>query len=301
MRLSVFHNASAASVWQRQHLHAHEAKGCGLWGNRDKQRGHKKEKKKLSYLNKVMLLPKWSLYWLHTFVIHTYAQALPHLSLISECLNLVYSVERLPADTQHQIKSFTVESKEFSLSLDKHESNGGDVLSRMGASSDTPQWFHRGVVVYPSAFAFKFKCHLKPSKIMSFIPPMKTDTLHLFLTKLNFPFLLPVLLLKYIYTFCIYIYITLKFRRNIRLSFRIVHRLTIFLGYLHINNIYMLLLFKDWQDKWKGLFYCKLLRLIKIKKPERVVSLHMLNFHRVDGETHRPCVFWFGVSVWSGI
>lgn len=54
--------------------------------------------------------------------------ALPHLSLISECLNPKYSVERLPADTQHQIKSFTVESKEFSLSLHKHESSGGDGL-----------------------------------------------------------------------------------------------------------------------------------------------------------------------------
>ena len=48
----------------------------------------------------------------YIYVIHTQAHALPHLSLISKCLSLKYSVERLPADTQHQIKSFTVESKE---------------------------------------------------------------------------------------------------------------------------------------------------------------------------------------------
>lgn len=54
MYLSVFHNAPTASVWQRQHLHVHEAKGCGLWGNMDKQR----DDRKLSYLNKVMPLPK---------------------------------------------------------------------------------------------------------------------------------------------------------------------------------------------------------------------------------------------------
>lgn len=64
----------------------------------------------------------------HICVIYSNAHALPHLSLISECLNLRCSVERLPADTQLQIKSFTVESKEFSLSLHKHEGNGGGGL-----------------------------------------------------------------------------------------------------------------------------------------------------------------------------
>lgn len=62
---------------------------------------------------------------------------LPHLSLISDRLNLKYSVERLPADSQHRIKSLTVESKGFSLSLHKHESNGsGGGLLRAGAVSD---------------------------------------------------------------------------------------------------------------------------------------------------------------------
>lgn len=71
-------------------------------------------------------------------VVYTHAHALPYLSLISERLNLRCSVERLPADTHHQIKSFTVESKEFSLSLHKHESNGGGGLRWMWASSHTP-------------------------------------------------------------------------------------------------------------------------------------------------------------------
>lgn len=58
----------------------------------------------------------------HIYGMQPHAQALPHLSLISERLNLKYSFESLPADTQRQIKRLTVESKEFSLSLHKHES-----------------------------------------------------------------------------------------------------------------------------------------------------------------------------------
>lgn len=85
-----------------------------------------------------------------------------------------YSVERLPADTQHQIKSFTVESKEFTLSLHKHESNGDGGLHWMWARSDIPWWFlHTNcVVVYPPAFAVRFKFYFKPSKItVMFIIP----------------------------------------------------------------------------------------------------------------------------------
>ena len=68
------------------------------------------------------------------------------------------------------------------LSLHKHESNGGGGLRWMWASSDIPQWFlHTNcVVVYPSAFAVKFKCHLVPSEftLIYFIPLHRGKTGH---------------------------------------------------------------------------------------------------------------------------
>ena len=49
------------------------------------------------------------------------APAVTKVGLISKSLNLGYCAEKRPADTRHEIKSFTVESKEFSASLHKHE------------------------------------------------------------------------------------------------------------------------------------------------------------------------------------
>lgn len=66
--------------------------------------------------------------------VDTSTRALHHLSLISEELNVMYSVERLPADSRRQIKSLTLESKALSLSLDKHERSGGDGLRVPSAS-----------------------------------------------------------------------------------------------------------------------------------------------------------------------
>lgn len=129
MHPSALQHASSYSVWQRCHL----AKGCWVtWGQA-------KGLWKLSCLNRwctvalqIIIFTKLCLICTHTRV------KLPHLSLISECLNLRCRVERLPTDTQHRIKSFTVESKEFSVFLHKHESNGGGGLHLEWASSYTP-------------------------------------------------------------------------------------------------------------------------------------------------------------------
>lgn len=87
-------------------------------------------------------------------------------------LNLRCSVERLPADTHFQIKSFTVESKEFSLSLHKHESNGGG-----GLQLDVSQFWHpRKVAAHLTVCAVKFKCHFKPSKITCVFNPSHEAT-----------------------------------------------------------------------------------------------------------------------------
>lgn len=150
MYSSAFQNAPSASVWQRQHLHVHQAQGCGLWGivgTSKRDHGKLILTEKGDAASQIILLPA-------PYICHPHFHALPHLSLISECMNPQYSVERLPADIQHQIKSFTLESKGFSLSLHKHESNGGDGLRWMWASSDIPQRFlhPHTVVIYPSAF-----------------------------------------------------------------------------------------------------------------------------------------------------
>lgn len=86
--------------------------------------------------------------------------------MISERMNLKYSVERLPADTQRQIKSFTVESKGLSLSLHKHEADGGEGMQWMWASFDNHRQLRRAnCVIYPSASAVTYKRRLKLNKI----------------------------------------------------------------------------------------------------------------------------------------
>lgn len=149
---NIIHHSSSTSVWQKQQLQ-------GLWGNTGQATGLKKlnwKKKKMcsSFSNN----PFTS--FIHLCHLHS-RPSLPHLSLISESVNLRCSVERLPADTHFQIKSFTVESKGFSLSLHKHESNGGG-----GLQLDVSQFWHpQKVPAHLAACAVKFKCHFKPSKI----------------------------------------------------------------------------------------------------------------------------------------
>lgn len=106
----------------RWHLQVHLSKGLlgntgtkGLWGKKCRIRRRWFPNNPLTGFTCVS----------PTLPIH---EQLPHLSLISESLKLSCSVKRLPADTQHQIKSFTVKSKEFSLYLHKHESVGGSGL-----------------------------------------------------------------------------------------------------------------------------------------------------------------------------
>lgn len=162
---NIIHHSSSTSVWQKQQLQ-------GLWGNSDGTVENCLDwKEKCVQASQIILLPAS-----YICVIYTHAHPMPHLSLINESVNLRCSVERLPADTHFQIKSFTVESKEFSLSLHKHESNGGG-----GLQLDVSQFWHpQKVPAHLAACAVKFKCHFKPSKITCVYLTLTLSYIYLF-------------------------------------------------------------------------------------------------------------------------
>lgn len=153
-------------VWQ--HLHVLEAISfsfllCALWVRGDKQEGLLSRRR-------------------HPFVIDTSTRALRHLSLISEYLNVMCSVERLPADSWRQIKSLTVESKALSLSLDKHERSGGDGLRVPSVSQPwqpAARRLPRGwAAVRPSVSALKFSGIFKQDLIFGGFSPLKLKKIY---------------------------------------------------------------------------------------------------------------------------